>query len=193
MTQLPTQPLLKPDIEEQYAQGERTIRYDLYRVPFNHGKGGAATPLPGASDNGRSNFFPKFSPDGKWIVFCQAEFFMFNQPDSRLTIIPSGGGDPRTLGCNAPGRMNSWHSWSPNSRWLAFASKANGPDTQIWLTHIDAQGADSPPVVLDRFTPPDRAANLPEFMNAPADSLHTIKVNAGVRGSEASAEQPIRR
>ncbi len=193
LTQLPTHPLLKPEIEEQYARRERTIRYELYRVPFNNGKGGSATPLPGASDNGRSNFFPKFSPDGKWIVFCQAEAFMFNQPDSRLTILPSGGGHARVLDSNAPGRMNSWHSWSPNSRWLAFASKANGPYTQIWLTHIDAQGVDSPPVVLDRFTPPDRAANLPEFVNAPADTLRSIKVNPAVRGNVTPAAPPTRR
>lgn len=193
MTQLPDQPLLKPEIEEQYAQRERTIRYELYRVPFNNGNGGTATPLPGAHGNGLSNFFPKFSPDGAWIAFCQSEYFMFNQPDSRLVIIPSGGGTPRTLGCNAPGRMNSWHSWSPNSRWLAFSSKANGPYTQIWLTHIDAEGDDSPPVVLDRFTPSDRAANLPEFVNAPMDALRSINAGPSVRGSGPNETPPTRR
>lgn len=193
MTQLPDQPLLKPEIEEQYARRERTIRYELYTVSFNNGKGGTATPLLGAHANGQSNFFPKFSPDGAWIVFCQAEFFMFNQPDSRLVIIPSGGGTPRTLGCNTPGRMNSWHSWSPNSRWLAFSSKANGPYTQIWLTHIDAEGADSPPVVLDRFTPSDRAANLPEFVNAPMDALRSINAGPSVRGSGPNETPPTRR
>lgn len=193
LTQLPDQPTLRPEVEEEYVQRERTIRYDLYRVPFNDGRGGKATPLPGAHGNGLSNFFPKFSPGGEWIAFCQAEAFMFNQPDSRLVIIPSGGGSPRTLGCNAPGRMNSWHSWSPNGRWLAYASKANGPYTQIWLTHIDAEGADSPPVVLDRFTQPDRAANLPEFVNASPGALRSIKAGPGVRGSGSDESPPTRR
>ena len=39
-----------------------------------------------------SNFFPKYSPDGKWIVFCKAKSYMLLQPDSELYIIPAEGG-----------------------------------------------------------------------------------------------------
>ena len=55
----------------QYANdpNEVSIRYDLYRIPFNGGKGGRPEPIPGASLNGKSNTFPKISPDGRWIVF----------------------------------------------------------------------------------------------------------------------------
>src|ERR1017187_6838874 len=89
---------------------------------------------------------------------------MLLQPDSALYIIPAEGGEARRLKCNTA-RMNSWHSWSPNSRWLVFSSKANSPYTQLFLTHIDEQGESSPPVVLANFTAPDRAANIPEFVN----------------------------
>ena len=51
---------------------EVQIQYDLYRIPFNDGKGGTPEPIEGASHNGMSNSFPKVSPDGKWIVFVQA-------------------------------------------------------------------------------------------------------------------------
>ena len=44
------------------------MHYDLYRVPFNDGKGGPAERVVGASENGMSNNFPKVSPDGKSIV-----------------------------------------------------------------------------------------------------------------------------
>jgi tetratricopeptide (TPR) repeat protein len=70
--------------------------------------------------------------------------------------------------------MNSWHSWSPNSRWLVFSSKANSSYTQLFLTHIDEQGESSVPVVLAHFTAPDRAANIPKFVNAPADAIGKI-------------------
>ncbi|TNC81204.1 MAG: hypothetical protein C9356_10065 [Oleiphilus sp.] len=70
--------------------------------------------------------------------------------------------------------MNSWHSFSSNSRWLVFSSKANTPYTQLFLTHIDEDGNSTPPVVLDRFTGEDRAANIPEFVPVPANTIAQI-------------------
>jgi len=154
---------------EEYFSGGKKFRFDLYRVPFNNGKGGEAEPIPGASGDGKSNYFARFSPDGKYIVFCKSDSFMLLRPDSRLYIMPSEGGEPRELNANTD-EMNSWHSWSPNGRWLIFSSKKFTPYTQLFLTHIDENGNDSPPVMLDRFIQPDRAANIPEFVNLPSDS-----------------------
>jgi tetratricopeptide (TPR) repeat protein len=150
------------------------FRYDLYRVPFNEGRGGRAEPLLGASDNGRSNYFARYSPDGRWIVFCQANSFMLLQPDSELYIIPAAGGQARRLACNTT-RMNSWHSWSPNSRWLVFSSKAYTPYTQLFLSHIDSEGCASPPIVLSRFTARDMAANIPEFVGTASEAIKIIR------------------
>jgi Flp pilus assembly protein TadD len=121
-----------------------------------------------------SNFFAKFSPDGKWIIFCKAENYMLLMPDSELYIIPAEGGEARRLRANTP-LMNSWHSFSSNGRWLVFSSKAFTPYTQLFLTHIDEEGRSTPAVVLDRFTETDRAANIPEFVPLPADSIAKIQ------------------
>jgi len=158
----------------EFVDGSEPFQFDLYRVPFNGGRGGEATPIEGASHNGKSNFFAKFSPDGKWIVFCKAQNYMLLMPDSELFIVPAAGGEARRLRANTP-RMNSWHSFSSNGRWLVFSSKANTPYTQLFLTHIDEQGNSTPPVVLDRFTGSDRAANIPEFVPRPADSIAKIR------------------
>ena len=160
------------DVPEFVEDGE-PYKFDLYRVPFNDGKGGVAEPLAGASHNNKSNFFAKFSPDGKWIVFTQAENYMLLMPDSELFIIPAEGGEARRLRANTD-NMNSWHSFSSNSRWLVFSSKANTPYTQLFLTHIDEEGNSTPPVVLDRFTGEDRAANIPEFVPVPANTIAMI-------------------
>src|SRR5262245_46196898 len=158
----------------EFTVEKQPFRYDLYRIPFNDGKGGTPEPLRGASGDGMSNYFPKFSPDGKWIVFCKAKSYMLLQPDSDLYIIPAEGGTARRLRYNTA-RMNSWHSWSSNSRWLVFSSKVNGPYTQLFLTHIDENGNDTPPVLLERFTSSDRAANIPEFVKLPGDAIADIR------------------
>jgi Flp pilus assembly protein TadD len=158
----------------EFIEDKEPFKFDLYRVPFNEGRGGTAEPIEGASHNGMSNFFAKFSPDGKWIVFTKAENYMLLMPDSELYIIPAEGGEARRLRANTP-RMNSWHSFSSNGKWLVFSSKANTPYTQLFLTHIDDTGRSTPPVVLDRFTGTYGAANIPEFVPLPADAIAQIK------------------
>jgi Tfp pilus assembly protein PilF/Tol biopolymer transport system component len=156
---------------------EMQIQYDLYRVPFNNGRGGKAEPLVGASANGMSNSFPKISPDGKWIVYVQARNGQLMRPDSKLYIVPAGGGTARRLNANME-PMNSWHSWSPNGHWLVFSSKSRGPYTRMFLTHIDAQGNDSPAILIDNVAAANRAVNIPEFVNIAADGMQHIAAPA---------------
>ena len=169
----PDQPLAK------YAgdPNELQIKFDLYRIPFNEGRGGTATPLLGASANGMSNTFPKVSPDGKWLVFVKSKNGMLMRPDGRLWMIPAEGGEAREMNCNTS-LMNSWHSFSPNGRWLVFSTKVNSPYTQMMLTHIDEKGNDSPPVLIENSTAANRAVNLPEFVNIPYEDFAGIDVPA---------------
>jgi WD40-like Beta Propeller Repeat len=155
---------------------EAQIKYELYRIPFNGGKGGTAERIVGASENGMSNNFPKISPDGKWIVFVQCKNGQLMRPDSQLYIIPASGGTPRRLRANTR-LMNSWHSWSPNGRWLVFSSKARSPYTQMYLTHIDEQGNSSPAILIDNATASNRAVNIPEFVNISPDGIDQIEVH----------------
>jgi hypothetical protein len=76
----------------EFLQGKQGFQYDIYRIPFNGGAGGTAEPVPGASQNGMSNYFPRLSPDGKWLVYTQSKNFMLLQPDSKLFIVPAVGG-----------------------------------------------------------------------------------------------------
>lgn len=156
---------------------ETQIQYDLYRIPFNGGRGGKAEPIAGASANGMSNSFPKVSPDGKWIVFVQARNGLLMRPDSQLYIVPFEGGEARRMSCNTP-LMNSWHSFSPNGRWLVFSSKSRSPYTQMFLTHIDENGNDSQPVLIENATAANRAVNIPEFVNIGVDEWLKIDVPA---------------
>jgi Flp pilus assembly protein TadD len=166
---------------------ETQVRYDLYRIPFNEGRGGEAQRIAGASENGMSNSFPKISPDGRWVVFVQARNGMVMRPDGKLYIVPFEGGEARLMKCNTP-LMNSWHTFSPNGRWMAFSSKSRSPYTQLYLTHVDANGNDTPPILVDNTTAANRAVNLPEFANIPKGGLEKIDPQANeVYRMESSA------
>ena len=172
---------------------ETQIQYDLYRIPFNDGKGGKPEPIAGASDNGMSNDFPKVSPDGKWIVFVQNKTGLLMRPDSKLYIVPAAGGVARPLRSNQP-VMNSWHSFSPNGRWLVFSSKTPSPYTRLYLTHIDADGNSTPAIPIENATAANRAVNIPEFVNIAAgrSGAHRCarhRVLPALRRSRATGEE----
>ena len=178
----------RAEAKDPYTEGQKLalqandpnevqIQYSLYRVPFNGGLGGKAEPIAGASNNGMSNSFPKVSPDGRWIVFVKCRNGQLMRPDSELYIVPAAGGVARRMKCNTS-RMNSWHSFSPNGRWMVFSSKSRSPYTQMFLTHIDAKGNDSPPIYVDNSTAANRAVNIPEFVNVPPGGIENIDVPA---------------
>lgn len=156
---------------------EMRVQYDLYRIPFNDGRGGTPEPIAGASRNGMSNSFAKVSPDGKWIVFVQAHNGQLMRPDGKLYIVPAGGGTARLMRCNTP-LMNSWHSFSPNGRWLVFSSKSRSPYTQMFLTHIDENGNDTPAILIENSTAANRAVNIPEFVRMPRAGIAHIDTPA---------------
>ena len=163
----------------EYANdpNETQIQYDLYKIPFNDGKGGTPERIVGASQNGMSNSFPKVSPDGKWIVFVQCKNGQLMRPDSQLYIVPFEGGTARRMNANTR-LMNSWNSFSPNGRWLVFSSKSRSPYTQMFLTHIDENGNDSPPVLIENATAANRAVNIPEFVNIAPGGIADIATPA---------------
>jgi tetratricopeptide (TPR) repeat protein len=61
---------------------------------------------------------------------------------------------------------------------MVFSSKTHTPYTQMFLTHIDAEGNDSPALLIENATAINRAVNLPEFVNVPYDSFQGIDVPA---------------
>lgn len=143
-----------------------TIRFNLYRIPYNDGDGGSPVPIKGASFNGKSNYAPRYSPNGKWVVFNQAESASLVEPTSDLWIFPADlSRPPRKLECNVDYAMDSWHSWTSNSRWLLFATKReDGVFARIYITEIDDNGHASPPVRLPLKSDPMMCFNVPEFL-----------------------------
>ncbi len=142
------------------------LRYDLYEIPFNEGKGGVPRPVAGASDNGNSNYYPRFSPDGRWMSFCQADAGILMKSSSDIYLLPASlQGAPHRLESNVEFAADSWHSWSSNSHWLVFASKRDdGIYARLYMTQIDEDGHASPAVRLPIREDPLFSFNIPEFV-----------------------------
>jgi len=137
---------------------------DVCTVPLTDGYAGTARPLPGASANGRANYFPRFSPDGRWIAYVTSDGGYLARPSSDVMLVPAAGGEARPLAGNSPGRMDSWPTWSLDGHWLAWASRrATSGFTRILLAEIDAQGRSSSPVPLPTDTSPIWSHNHPTF------------------------------
>jgi Tol biopolymer transport system component len=150
------------------GQHPARMAYDLNIIPYNDGAGGTPRPIPGASGNGRSNYYPRFSPDGRWLSFCQCDGGDLIRPSSDIYLLPASlEGEAHRLESNDPYAADSWHSWSSNSRWLVFASKRDdGVYARLYLTEIDEQGHASPAVRLPIREDPLKSFNIPESLAA---------------------------
>ena len=144
----------------------RIVQYDLYVVDYNDGKGGTPIALEGASHNNKSNYFARFSPNGKWMCFCMADQGSLIECSSDLYVLPGDlRGPAHPLECNVDYAADSWHCWSSNSRWILFASKRDdGIYARLYLTQIDDEGHASPAVRVPLRKVPLATFNIPEFL-----------------------------
>jgi hypothetical protein len=123
---------------------------DLYTVPFSARKGGAASPLQGASDPNAYEYYPAYSFDDKFIAFDRATTLgaqgLYYNPNSEVYIVPASGAatasrilandPPMCEGTpGSPGVTNSWPKWAPDVEscpdgntyyWLVFSSTREG-------------------------------------------------------------------
>jgi hypothetical protein len=122
---------------------------DLYSVPYNGGNGGAAKPVPGASDKNWEEYYAAYSPDDQMVLFDRVPSGqgMYANQNAEIFFVPmgsaSGAGtavrlkanDPVTCtGKSSPGVNNHFPKWAPargthNGRtyyWVIYSSNRAG-------------------------------------------------------------------
>lgn len=150
-------PMLWEDEDSVPPPGYETLKYDLCRVTFDieTGQWGEVETVLSARETGLSILLPRISPDGKFLLFCMCQYgcFPVYQASSDLYMMELSTGQYRKLAVNSP-YSESWHSWSSNSRWVAFSSKCqDGRFTRTYLSYIDDEGKASKPFVLPQKDP----------------------------------------
>ena len=182
----------------------KEVRYDLMRIGYEPetGRWGKLEPVLLAKDTGRSITEPRISPDGRWLLFCMLDYGCFPpfQPSSDLYLLDLETGQCQPLPVNSP-RCESWHSWSSNSRWIAFASKRrDGMFARIYFSYVDQAGLAHKPVLLpqkdpsfyDRFI---KTYNVPELARWPAPArgreLTRVIRSPDLAGVAEGAARPV--
>jgi len=171
--------------QEQYEQ----VRYDLMRIDYDPDSGdwGELEAMLLSEETGMSITEPRVSPDGKWVLFCMSHHgsFPVYQSSSDLYLLNLETREYHRLAVNSP-RSESWHCWSANSRWIAFASKRrDGVFGRIYLSYVDESGHAHRPLLLPQEDPTfyDRLIktySVPELAPAPAPA-HSRTLGRAIR------------
>ncbi len=159
------------NVVEKYDQ----IRYDIVSRDFDLASRVFSEPdtVIYASADSLSALWPRISPDGKYLLYCQAPFGTFHiwHKDSDLYMMDLSSGKTRPLKNANSDDTDSYHSWSSNSRWVVFSSRRDdGSYTRPYIIYISADGKDSKAFVVPQDTPAYyrdlmKSYNVPEFFN----------------------------
>lgn len=162
---------------EGLPQTYKDVHYSLCRIDIdveNRTFGTQVDTLYNAVTNGMSVSFPRISPNERFLVMTLHEEGNFSiwHPDADLYLLDLDNGNMKPLSeANSPFATDSYHSWSSNSRWLAFSSRRiDGLYTRLFFTYIDSEGKEHKPFMLPQRDPAKFyeslffSYNIPEFI-----------------------------
>ena len=156
----------------------REAKYSLCRVDFNPEDcsfGTTVDTLYNAAADGRSVSFPRISPDGRFLVYALSDYGNFSiwHKESDLYCIDLATGETACMDALNSDDVESYHSWSSNSRWLVFSTRRDdGLYTKPYFSYIDTDGNAHKPFLLPQRNPRHYydskmfAYNIPEFVNS---------------------------
>ncbi len=176
------------------------IKYDLRRVhcDVQSRQWGQAETVLSAQETGLSILLPRVSPDGRFLLFCMCEYgcFPVHQPSSDLYLMDLTTRKYERLAINSE-YSESWHSWSSNSRWIAFSSKRQGGlFTRTYLSYVDADGQAHKAFVLPQRDPAYydslvETYSVPELLRGPVQAGRTSLARAARAKASGALDIPI--
>lgn len=155
-------------------QAYEELKYNLCAVSFNpetRSFGSVVDTLYNARD-GKSATMPRVSPDGKYLLYTLSGYGSFTiwHKDADLHLIDLSTQESHPLEQLNSDDVDSYHSWSSNSRWVVFSSRRiDGLYTRPFIAYINEAGLAAKAFLLpqqdvdfyDRFM---KSYNIPEFI-----------------------------
>lgn len=172
------------------------VKYSLCSISFDpdtRNFGSTVDTLYNADLSGRSVSFPRVSPDGKYLMYTLSGYGNFSiwHKDADLCMADLSTGETIPLDILNSDDVESYHSWSSNSRWVIFSSRRiDGLYTRPYIAYIDKNGKACKPFLLpqkdsgfyDRFM---MSYNIPEFITG------KVKVGGRRLGLKAKEDRGI--
>ena len=157
------------------------VKYDLVRIPYDAelNTWGEVDTVLKAKETGKSITYPEISPDGKFLIFCMADYGYFNvhSPSSDLYIMNLETREYSKLPVNSD-YVESYHCWSSNGKWILFVTKRfENLYSRVMFSYIDSLGNASKPFLLPQKDP-DHYTYLSLNYNRPVFIKDKVKISA---------------
>jgi Tol biopolymer transport system component len=119
------------------------------------------------------DFAPRYSPDGRWIVFIR------NTPLGDLWRIPASGGRAERL-TRQYSELRGW-DWTPNGRAIVFGRRVDGHTRLYWLSLANGEIRDLGIEDAQAPSMAARTAALAFVQRKPHFGLYRVSTEAGER------------
>lgn len=157
------------------------IKYNLCSIGFdpeNRTFGSQVDTLYNVASDGRSASFPRVSPDGRHLLYTLSGYGNFSiwHKDADLYLLNLEDGTNRAMDEVNSNDVESYHSWSSNSRWIVFSSRRiDGLYTRPYFAYVDGNGKAGKPFLLPQKDPDYyhnfmKSFNIPEFITGKVKS-----------------------
>lgn len=172
------------------------LKYNLCSVAFNpdtRSFGTEVDTLYNVDMGGKSVSFPRVSPDGHYLLCTLSGYGNFSiwHKDADLYLFDLQKKECRPLEEVNSDDVESYHSWSSNSRWFVFSSRRiDGLYTRPYFAYIDEEGKAGKPFLLpqkdpDYYSLSMKSYNIPEFIK------DKVKVRERVLSLKAKEDKGI--
>lgn len=151
------------------------VKYNLCRIAFNPEEGtfgSTVDTLVSVNETGQSVKFPRISPDGKYLMYTLSAYGNFSiwHKDADLYLLDLQSGSSQNMETANSSDVESYHSWSSDSRWFVFSSRRiDGLYTRPYFAFLNDDGTTTRPFLLpqadpDFYTETFYSFNIPELV-----------------------------
>lgn len=164
----------------------KQVKYSLCSISFDPDSstfGNAVDTLFNAIAEDKSVSFPRVSPDGKYLLYTLSSYGNFSiwHKDADLYMVNLETKEHYPLKEANSNDVESYHSWSSNSRWIVFSSRRiDGLYTRPYFAYIDENGQAHKAFLMpqedtDFYHGFMKSYNIPEFITGKVDyPVHAI-------------------